>query len=83
MATAEAERLGIADGAPARLTSEVGAMEVVVRHDPALRADVVVCERGGWIKAGQGVNRVIPDMVSAVGQGTPYYEARADVEKLP
>jgi anaerobic selenocysteine-containing dehydrogenase len=83
MATAEAERLGIADGAPARLTSEVGAMEVVVRHDPALRADVVVCERGGWIKAGQGVNRVIPDMVSAVGQGTPYYEARADVAKLP
>ena len=83
MATDEATRLGIADGGPARLTSEVGAMEVVVRHDPGLRADVVVCERGGWIKAGQGVNRVIPDMVSAVGQGTPYYEARADVEKLP
>ncbi len=83
MATDEATRLGIADGGPARLASELGAMEVVVRHDPGLRPDVVSCERGGWLKAAQGVNRLIPDMVSAVGQGTPYYEARADVEKLP
>lgn len=82
MATEEAMRLGIADGGPARLVSALGRLSVTVRHDAALRPDVVVCERGGWIKAGQGVNLLIPDLVSAVGQGTPYYEARVDVEAM-
>ncbi len=83
MASEEALRLGIADGGPARLVSELGSLEATVRHDPASRPDVVACERGGWIKAGQGVNLLIPDLVSHVGKGTPYYEARVDVEKLP
>ncbi|EHJ46486.1 Nitrate reductase [Solidesulfovibrio carbinoliphilus subsp. oakridgensis] len=83
MATDEAMRLGIADGGPARLVSELGTLAVTVRHDANARPDVVACERGGWIKAGQGVNQLIPDLVSAVGQGTPYYEARVDVEKVP
>jgi anaerobic selenocysteine-containing dehydrogenase len=83
MASREATRLGIADGRPARLVSALGSLEVTVRHDPTAREDVVACERGGWLKAGQGVNRLIPDLVSAVGQGTPYYEARVDVETLP
>lgn len=83
MATREAMRLGIADGGPARLTSSLGSLPVAIRHDPDIREDVVACERGGWLKAGQGVNLLVPDLVSAVGQGTPYYEARVDVEKLP
>jgi anaerobic selenocysteine-containing dehydrogenase len=82
MAAEEALRLGIADGGPARLISDLGELRVTVRHDAHLRRDVVAAERGGWIKAGQGVNRLIPDLVSAVGQGTPYYEARVDVEPL-
>jgi anaerobic selenocysteine-containing dehydrogenase len=83
MASREALRLGIADGGPARLVSELGSLPVTVRHDPGAREDVVTGERGGWLKAGQGVNRLIPDLVSAVGQGTPYYEAKVDVEKVP
>ena len=82
MAAGEALRLGLADGSPARLKSPLGELMVTVRHDPSARPDVVSCPRGGWLKAGQGVNRLIPDMVSAVGQGTPYYEAIVDVEPL-
>jgi anaerobic selenocysteine-containing dehydrogenase len=82
LATEAALRLGLADGSPARLTSPLGSLSVVVRHDETLRPDVVVCERGGWLSHGQGINRLIPDMVSAVGQGTAYYEARVDVEPL-
>lgn len=82
MATDEAMRLGIADGGPARLKSGLGALVVTVRHDPGLRRDVVACERGGWLKAGQGINLLVPDMVSAVGKGTPYYEALVDIERL-
>ncbi|MHC1711598.1 MAG: molybdopterin-dependent oxidoreductase [Solidesulfovibrio sp.] len=80
MATDEATRLGIADGGPARLVSALGTLGVTVRHDAKARPDVVSCARGGWLKVGQGVNGLIPDLVSAVGQGTPYYEALVDVE---
>ena len=82
MASEVALRLGLADGSPARMVSPLGSLTVTVRHDPTLRPDVVACDRGGWIKGGQGLNRLIPDMVSEVGQGTPYYEARVDVEAL-
>ncbi|HML52737.1 MAG TPA: molybdopterin-dependent oxidoreductase [Solidesulfovibrio magneticus] len=82
MASEAATRLGIADGSPARLVSALGELTVTVRHDETSRADVVSCGRGGWLSHGQGVNRLIPDMVSAVGEGTPYYEARVDVERL-
>ncbi|OLN31286.1 molybdopterin oxidoreductase [Desulfovibrio sp. DV] len=82
MASEVALRLGLADGSPARMVSPLGSLAVTVRHDPTLRPDVVACDRGGWQKTGQGVNRLIPDMVSEVGQGTPYYEARVDVEAL-
>ncbi|KHK04006.1 molybdopterin-dependent oxidoreductase [Desulfovibrio sp. TomC] len=82
MASEVALRLGIADGSPARLVSPLGSLIVTVHHDATLRPDVVTCARGGWLKGGQGINRLIPDMVSEVGQGTPYYEARVDVEAL-
>jgi len=82
MASEAATRLGIADGSPARLVSPLGELTVTVRHDETSRPDVVSCGRGGWLSHGQGVNRLIPDLVSAVGQGTPYYEARVDVERL-
>ncbi len=82
MAAGEAARRGIADGGRAKLVSPLGELAVTVRHDPKARPDVVACERGGWIKAGQGVNRIIADLVSRVGEGTPYYEARVAVEAL-
>ena len=71
MASEEAARLGIADGGPARLTSPLGSLDVTVRYAADARPDVVACERGGWCKAGQGVNRLIPDMSRPPGSGSP------------
>ncbi len=69
MATEEAVRFGLADGGPAWLVSPLGRLAVTVRHDAALRPDVVACERGGWIKAGQGVNLLIPESGERGGPG--------------
>lgn len=78
---AEADRLGLADGERAWLVSPVGRVEVTVRLDPAARPDAIACPRGGWIKAGHGVNRLTLDLVSRVGNGAPYYETRVRLEK--
>jgi anaerobic selenocysteine-containing dehydrogenase len=76
----EAARRSIPDGGEATLISAIGSLRVKVRHVPDQRADVAVCYRGGWIKAGHGINTLVPEMISRVGDGTPYYEARVGLE---
>ncbi len=72
----EAEKLGGADGDPVMMESRTGAVKCLLRTDIHMRKDCIVVERGGWIKAGHGLNRLTPDMVSTVGDGTPYYSTR-------
>jgi anaerobic selenocysteine-containing dehydrogenase len=69
-------RLGVADGVPARMESDLGRMTVLAVYDPRQRPDVCLCRRGGWIAAGHGLNRLVPARESALGGGTPYYQAR-------
>nr|WP_320010020.1 molybdopterin-dependent oxidoreductase [uncultured Desulfobulbus sp.] len=80
--TTEANRLGLKDGDRVRLASVVGSMQVRVRTDDSLRADCVVAERGGWLKAGHGFNQITPDISSTIGQGTPFYETRVSIEPV-
>lgn len=68
---------GLADGDTAWLCTPLGQLKVTLRLDPRQRPDTCLCRRGGWAKAGHGLNRLIPDAVSTLGKGTPYYAARA------
>ena len=60
----------------------MGRLDVLLRADPAMRRDCLVMERGGWNKAGHGVNALTLDMASAVGMGTPYHETCVAVRPL-
>jgi anaerobic selenocysteine-containing dehydrogenase len=73
---AEAEKLGLADGRPVIVKSPIGRVKALLRTDASTRRDCLVTERGGWIKAGHGLNRLTAEMVSTVGNGTPYYDTR-------
>lgn len=55
------------------MESRTGSVKCMLRTDIHIRRDCVAAERGGWIKAGHGLNLLTPDMVSTVGDGTPYY----------
>jgi anaerobic selenocysteine-containing dehydrogenase len=79
--TMEGKKLGLNDGDEAVLATELGEMRVRVKLDPRERKDSAVCRRGGWIKAGHGVNRLIPAVVSRAGEGAAYYEVTAAVRK--
>ncbi|WP_320045128.1 molybdopterin-dependent oxidoreductase [uncultured Desulfobacter sp.] len=73
---AEAEDLGLADGQTVMVKSQIGSVKALLCTDASTRRDCLITERGGWIKAGHGLNRLTAEMVSTVGNGTPYYDTR-------
>jgi len=73
---AEAEKLGLTDGQPVMVKSPIGSVKALLCTDASTRRDCLITERGGWIKAGHGLNRLTAEMVSTVGNGTPYYDTR-------
>ncbi|AGW13119.1 molybdopterin-dependent oxidoreductase [Megalodesulfovibrio gigas] len=80
---AVAASLGLEDGDAVRLHSAEGQAAARLRTREDLRPDILVAERGGWTRAGHDLNRLIKDVASRVGNGTPYYEATVGLEPLP
>lgn len=79
----EAERNGLRDGMVVLLENTVGRVRARLRVNPEIRRDIVIAERGGWAKAGHGLNLLNPDKVSKVGNGTPFYETVVSVSPAP
>jgi anaerobic selenocysteine-containing dehydrogenase len=65
---------GAADGAIVRLESEIGAMEVRLKHDARQRRDVVLLAKGGWLRDGRCANAIIPAVATDAGGGAVYYD---------
>ena len=76
---AEAEKNGLEDGARVKLSSSIASIDVQIKTDSSMRKDCLVCERGGWIKAGHGINLLTHDISSTIGLGTPYYDTRVTI----
>ncbi|MHB9113800.1 MAG: molybdopterin-dependent oxidoreductase [Thermoleophilia bacterium] len=75
-----AARLGLVEGARARVVSRVGRLEGIVRLDRGLHPAAVACPRGGWIEFGQGVNLATEAALTDLGEGTAFYSTRVRVE---
>lgn len=82
LAQSEADRRGMASGALVVVRSRVGRIVATLATQADQRPDVLVAERGGWLKAGHGLNLLTRDLASKVGNGTPYYETCVAVEPL-
>jgi anaerobic selenocysteine-containing dehydrogenase len=65
---------GIPDGGGARLESELGALEVVVRHDARQRKDVALMPKGGHLHAGRCANALTRARLTDAGEGAALYE---------
>ncbi len=76
----EAASCKVKHGMPVFVESQVGRIKALLRTDPGMRRDCLVAERGGWIKAGNGMNMLTVDLVSEVGNGTPYYDTFVTVK---
>ncbi|MDR1777200.1 MAG: molybdopterin-dependent oxidoreductase [Desulfovibrio sp.] len=82
LAESEARRQGLADGEPALLSNQNGEAAVRICAKSGQRPDIIVVERGGWLKAGHGLNRFTPSRGSRVGNGTPYYDTHVSLQPL-
>jgi anaerobic selenocysteine-containing dehydrogenase len=65
---------GVKDGGRARLESELGALEVVVRHDARQRRDVALMAKGGHLGAGRCANALTRARLTDAGEGAALYE---------
>jgi len=81
LATEEADHLHLLDGDTVRVESPMGSVRAKLGTRAGQRRDILVAERGGWLKAGHGLNRLTKDISSVVGRGTPYYETKVRVLK--
>lgn len=81
LAEEEAHRLCLENGEEVLVESLTGAVRAKLEVKAGQRRDILVSERGGWLKAGHGLNRLTRDISSTVGRGTPYYETSVRVRK--
>jgi len=81
LAEEEARRGGLKNGDEVLVESRTGSVRARLEIRAGQRGDILVAERGGWLKAGHGLNRLTRDISSTVGRGTPYYETRVRVLK--
>ncbi len=76
------EAENIDDGDEALLVSPVGELKVKVIENNEVRKDSIVTYRGGWSKYNKCVNILTVDMISELGNGTPYYETMVKIKKI-
>jgi anaerobic selenocysteine-containing dehydrogenase len=72
----------INDGDEALLESSVSSMIVKVIENKELRKDYILTQTGGWLKYNKCVNALTEDMISELGNGTPYNETFVRLKKL-
>lgn len=65
---------GLPEGNLARLESDLGAMDVVLRFDERQRRDVVLLEKGGWLSAGRCANALVEARESDAGGCAAYHD---------
>jgi anaerobic selenocysteine-containing dehydrogenase len=73
---------GLADGALARLESEIGSLDVRVKLDGRQRRDLVLMEKGGWLRAGRCANLLVAARTTDAGDGAVYYDTPVRLVRL-
>lgn len=73
---------GVGDGELAALVSSIGALEVRVRHDEALRQDVVMIPKGGHLRDGAAANAITRARLTDIGEGGALYDEPVRIEPL-
>ncbi len=72
----------LSDGDKALLESPVGNLVVEVKEDNEVRKDYILTYKGGWLKYNKCINVLTQDMISEIGEGTPYYDTRVRIKRF-
>lgn len=72
---------GFRDGEVARVESESGALEVVLRFDARQRRDVLLMDKGGWLHAGRCANALVRAAATDAGGCAVYHDTPVRLAK--
>jgi anaerobic selenocysteine-containing dehydrogenase len=72
----------LTDGDKALLESPVGKLLVKVKENYDVAEDYILTYKGGWLKHNKCVNVLTQDMISEVGDGTPYYDTWVKINPI-
>lgn len=71
--------LGLSDGDLVEVYTEIGSLECAVKLKEKLRKDVVMIYEGWWLQKKGGVNKLISERYSEMGQHAAYYECLCNI----
>jgi len=72
---------GFEEGDQAVLESEIGSILVQLKFNTALRSELVLMDKGGWMSAGRCANAITPAWITDMGGGAAYYETPVRTRK--
>ena len=72
----------LSDGDKALLESPVGRLLVKVKENYDVREDYILTYKGGWLKHNKCINILTQDLISEVGDGTPYYDTWVKIKPI-
>jgi len=73
---------GIPDGARAQVRSRIATMTVRLRHDPAMRRDLLLVPKGGWLRHDAAANVLVRAEATDLGLGAAYYDEHVRLEAV-
>lgn len=71
------------DGDKALIESNAGQLIVKLKQNSQVRKEYLLTYKGGWLKHNKCVNVLTPDIISEIGDGTPYYDTWVRLKSLP
>ena len=79
----DADGLGLASGAMARVFNELGSIQLPVEVDGDQRPGVVTIPKGIWMKSSGGltVNALVPDSLNDLADGACFNDTRVQIER--
>ncbi|HML05693.1 MAG TPA: molybdopterin-dependent oxidoreductase [Methanobacterium sp.] len=76
------DKENLIDGDKAILESPVGSLIVKIKANNELRKDFILTYKGGWLKYNKCANVLTEDIISEVGNGTPYYDTPVRIKRI-
>lgn len=74
-----AEMRNIRDGSIREVYTETGSLKCVIQYKDNIRKDILMIYEGWWIQRSGGVNKLIPQRYSKMGDHAAYYECICNV----
>ena len=72
-------KMDIRNGSVAEVFTDTGSLDCVIEYNDSIRRDILMIYQGWWIQRLGGVNRLISERYSDMGNNAAYYECICNI----